>query len=80
MLSQDELKQAQEDHKRYKESLERKQCGNCRFAAFAPGTGGRYECRRHAPQGVDEYKRPQFPVMYSHDWCGDFEKKPKETT
>jgi len=57
--------------------MEERRCDRCVFWSLLPYGSG--ECRRHAPvirQGDDPVnERRSFPVVYAHEWCGDFEQK-----
>ena len=67
------------------DSDESKTCERCRFfREIVVGKDG--ECRKYAPQPTrmrfgprrspDDHYAPEWPIVTTADWCGDFEEHP----
>lgn len=53
-------------------------CATCRFSAPSKNAG-KLDCRRRPPVDIARHNAAEFPAVFSHSWCGEFEAKPTST-
>lgn len=58
-----------------------RECGNCDFWQLLTKLKDRNRgsCHRHAPRAAfratEQFTAPTWPVVYSDEWCGDFQPR-----
>lgn len=53
-------------------------CAECKFYEAAESANG--ICHRNPPQFRTDFRFPQFPIVPSDAWCGEYEAKPAPET
>ncbi len=53
-------------------------CENCRWWHERDTMLRTYECRRHPPTAVGDFRRYAWPETDNLDWCGEFSQRAAE--